>query len=158
MTKDNKIGQRQPLTEAQVMQIAREAIDCRDAIRRAEAAHGIGVPTRLPADNDVTAPIQPVVLDGKVVRFKRNNMVNHLYKWAAARGMGMNKLACLDFTPEDRMQFAQLIGYSVSGYGSLSYVTDESYRAAAAQAEALLATERHSVQHLPADDTEGGAL
>ena len=42
---------RQPLTEAQVMQIVREAIDCRDAIRRAEAAHGIGVATRLPADD-----------------------------------------------------------------------------------------------------------
>jgi len=30
-----------------------------------------------------------------------------------------------DFSQEDREQFAQLIGYSLSGFGELSYVSDE---------------------------------
>lgn len=42
----------------------------------------------------------------------------------------MNDLACMEFSQEDREQFAQLIGYSLSGYGDLSYVSDESYDAA----------------------------
>ncbi|GMV06748.1 MAG: hypothetical protein AMXMBFR53_30230 [Gemmatimonadota bacterium] len=35
------------------------------------------------------------------------------------------------FSVEDSEQFAQLIGYSLSGFGELSYVTDETYNAAA---------------------------
>jgi hypothetical protein len=42
----------------------------------------------------------------------------------------MNSLAEHDFSPEDREQFAQLIGYSLSGFGELSYVSDETYAAA----------------------------
>ncbi len=34
----------------------------------------------------------------------------------------MNDLAVKDFSDEDRCQFAQLIGYSISGYEELSYV------------------------------------
>lgn len=41
----------------------------------------------------------------------------------------MNKLAMLDFSKEDRQQFAQLIGYSLDGYGELSYVDDDAYGA-----------------------------
>jgi len=33
----------------------------------------------------------------------------------------MNMLALMPFTDEERSQLAQLIGYSVSGYGDLSY-------------------------------------
>ena len=36
----------------------------------------------------------------------------------------MNALACLPFSDDDRMQFAQLIGYSVSGGTGLSYFDD----------------------------------
>ena len=61
-------------------------------------------------------PIQPIV-DG---RFKKNAIVSHLLDWATERGMGMNELACIDFTKDDRQQFAQLIGYSLSGYGELT--------------------------------------
>jgi len=43
----------------------------------------------------------------------------------------------MDFSDEDRMQFAQLIGYSVCGYRDLSYVTGKSGKRAAKIAEAL---------------------
>ncbi len=43
----------------------------------------------------------------------------------------MNDLAIIPFDNEDREQFAQLIGYSLSGYGSLSYVSNDSYDTAA---------------------------
>lgn len=73
-------------------------------------------------------PIQPLVKDGHgVVRFKRNAIVRFLLD---AGPHDMNKLAVLDFSDEDREQFAQLIGYSLSGFGELSYVHDRTYDAA----------------------------
>ena len=80
-------------------------------------------------------PIQPIVLDehGKV-RFKENRIVRFLLDNGRH---DMNSLACGDFTQEDREQFAQLIGYSLSGFGELSYVSDETYDAAAKLAENL---------------------
>ncbi|MES2787657.1 MAG: DUF4406 domain-containing protein [Pseudomonadota bacterium] len=73
-------------------------------------------------------PIQPLITDQHgVIRFKRNAIVDHL-----AEGK-LNDLAVMDFAPEDLEQFAQLIGYSLSGWGNLSYVTDEAYQRAAAQ-------------------------
>lgn len=64
-------------------------------------------------------PMQPIVVakDG-VVRFRRNAIVEYLLD----RGpFDMNHLGRLDFPREDRAQFAQLIGYSVAGYGGLDY-------------------------------------
>ena len=78
-----------------------------------------------------THPIQPVEDDGTgVIRFKRNKIVRFLLDWATSRGCSMNELAMIEFTDEDRQQFAQLIGYSLSGYGELSYVSDEAYATA----------------------------
>ena len=64
-------------------------------------------------------------------RFVKNEIVAHLLDQG---GIGLNDLAVLPFSNEDREQFAQLIGYSVAGYQSLSYVSDESV----AQAELAL--------------------
>jgi hypothetical protein len=75
-----------------------------------------------------TVPMQPIVVAGGVTRFKANAIVIHLLQTHPT--CDMNKLAGMDFTDEDRMQFAQLIGYSVGGYAELSYVSDESYEAA----------------------------
>ena len=79
-----------------------------------------------PDVSDVTAhPLQPVVTDKLgTLRFKANAIVRFLSEGR------LNELATMDFSAKDRMQLAQLIGYSVSGYGTLSYVTDESYEAA----------------------------
>ena len=82
-------------------------------------------------------PIQPIYTTEKgVLRFKENAIVRHLLDWATERGMGLNEIACMDFSKDDRQQFAQLIGYSLSGYSELmSYVDDDAYNAAAKMAE-----------------------
>lgn len=76
-------------------------------------------------------PLQPLEHDNNgVLRFKENKIVRHLLDWAMPKGMGMNELARMNFSQDDREQFAQLIGYSLSGFGELSYVRDETYEAA----------------------------
>jgi hypothetical protein len=78
-------------------------------------------------------PIQPIEKDARgVLRFKPNKIVEHLLEHG---GIDLNKLAVMDFSREDREQFAQLIGYSLSGFGSLSYVSDETYAAAEAMSK-----------------------
>ena len=72
-------------------------------------------------------PIQPLVDDSGTLRFKRNAIVCYLLDNG---GLDMNELAGLSFSREDREQFAQLIGYSLSVFGELSYVSDETYAAA----------------------------
>ena len=70
-------------------------------------------------------PIQPIVTDEHgTLRFKTNKIVKFLLDNG---GFDMNDLSMMDFTDNDREQFAQLIGYSVSGFGSLRYVSDETY-------------------------------
>lgn len=64
-------------------------------------------------------PLQTIVRQkGGVYRFRENKIVSLLLR---AGPFDMNKLACMDFSDADHRQFAQLIGYSVSGYGGLSY-------------------------------------
>lgn len=77
-------------------------------------------------------PTQPLENDGNcVLRFKENKIVRYLLDNG---GISLNKIAMLNFPQEDEEQFAQLIGYSLSGFGSLSYVSDETYEAAAKSA------------------------
>ena len=45
----------------------------------------------------------------------------------------------MPFTNAERMQLAQLLGYSVSGYGDLSYASEQSVRTADAMSEQILA-------------------
>lgn len=76
-------------------------------------------------------PMQPIIKapDG-VYRFQANPIVRFLLD---AGPFDMNKIAVLPgITQEEREQFAQLIGYSVSGFGDLSYASDEVYDEAAA--------------------------
>jgi hypothetical protein len=76
-------------------------------------------------------PLQPLVThDQGIVRFKANEIIQFLLD---AGPFDMNKLALLKFSDEDREQFAQLIGYSLSGFSELPYVSDKTYKAAAAQ-------------------------
>ena len=73
-------------------------------------------------------PIQPLALDEhRILRFKRNAIVRFLLD---AGPHDMNALAVMPFSDEDRQQFAQLIGYSLAGYGDLSYVSEEAYQRA----------------------------
>ena len=71
-------------------------------------------------------PIQPFIRDKlKVRRFKENAIVQFLLNEGP---WDMNSLAKKDFSAEDREQFAQLIGYSVSGFADLSYVSSATWR------------------------------
>ena len=65
-------------------------------------------------------PIQPT-LGG---RFIPNRIVEKLLETST---LDLNDIARMDFNHQERMQLAQLIGYSVSGFGTLSYVDDETY-------------------------------
>ncbi len=70
-------------------------------------------------------PTQPLVYDRhRVLRFKKNRIVEVLL---ASGSLDMNKLAVMEFPDADRVQFAQLIGYSLSGFSELSYVSDRAY-------------------------------
>jgi hypothetical protein len=94
-------------------------------------------------------PIQPIVTDDKgVLRFKENRIVSDLLNFATGRGFGLNEIACRDYSREDRQQLAQLIGYSLRGYGELrSYVDDDAYGAAQLMANGLNEVEAR-IEHL----------
>jgi hypothetical protein len=78
---------------------------------------------------DLKHPFQPVGLDEHgVLRFKENEIVRYILDFG---NITLNDIAVKNFPREDRVQFAQLIGYSVSGFGELtSYVSDEDYETA----------------------------
>jgi hypothetical protein len=74
-----------------------------------------------------------------VIRFKENKIVRWLVD---SKRISMNELAMMDFPDEEREHFAQLIGYSVTGFGELCYVSDEAYNEAVSNREKLAATDR----------------
>lgn len=79
-------------------------------------------------------PMQPIVPDKHgTYRFKENAIVRFLLDEGKH---DMNTLAMMPFDKDDRMQFAQLIGYSVSGYGDLPYASTKSV----AKADEIVAT------------------
>lgn len=87
-------------------------------------------------------PMQPIEDDGNdVVRFKGNAIVRHLLDHG---GINLNNLAVLPFPREEWVQFAQLIGYSVSGFSELSYVHDEDPEG--------LRRLQHAARHRPGQD------
>lgn len=80
-------------------------------------------------------PMQPLAKDGQgVVRFRQNAIVSYLLDNG---GIDLNRIGLLGFSDEDATQFAQLIGYSLSGFHELSYVSDEDAHAASAEAKRL---------------------
>lgn len=82
--------------------------------------------------NQPKHPMQPL-LDDDGVRFQSNAIVCWMLDELRSFGIGMNEITCADFSQEDRCQFAQLIGYSLSGYHELPYVSD-SHALAASEA------------------------
>ncbi len=83
-------------------------------------------------------PMQPihVATDG-VIRFRGNAIVRLLLDWCSARGLTLNDLAVMPFSDDDFMQLAQLLGYSVSGFGDLSYADPDTVQKADAIAAEL---------------------
>ena len=73
-------------------------------------------------------PLQNFEFDEGYPRFIKNKIVNHLVE-----KYDLNDLAVEfggDEFREDWEQLAQLIGYSLSGFSELSYVSDDTYNAA----------------------------
>lgn len=94
-------------------------------------------------------PLQPLVRDAHgVVRFKKNAIVSYLLE---AGPFDMNSLAIMDFSNEDREQFAQLIGYSLSGFSELSYVSNRTFNAA--EDQPVHGKERQGAQMIDTDGT-----
>jgi len=81
-------------------------------------------------------PMQPVIRDEDgVFRFKKNAIVCALLDTGT---LDMNKIGWMNFSREDREQFAQLIGYSLDGASELQYVSDELLARAEAERTALV--------------------
>lgn len=81
-------------------------------------------------------PIQPVYVDPfGVHRFKKNAIVRYLLDKGP---FDLNHLALQDFSKEDHEQFAQLIGYSRSGFADLSYVSGRTWNRAARKKPIIL--------------------
>lgn len=97
-------------------------------------------------------PTQPLYIDEHgILRFKANAIVRYLLDHG---GIDLNKLAVLPFTDDDRQQFAQLIGYSLSGYGDLSYVTDDAYGIAARMHDHPDETENQAIVAYATDELD----
>lgn len=80
-------------------------------------------------------PMQAIVLDKHgTARFQQNEIVAHLVRTGA---VDLNKIAASGFSAEDQMQFAQLMGYSVSGFGDLPYADPLVVRVADQMVETL---------------------
>jgi hypothetical protein len=87
-------------------------------------------------------PLQPIALDEHgTARFKKNAIVDYLLE---AGPFDLNQLALMPFSTEDREQLAQLIGYSVSGFNELSYVSTAACEEANEKRDALIAREKES--------------
>lgn len=77
---------------------------------------------------DLKNPIQPLFEDENgTLRFKSNSIVEYLVREGKA---DLNQIAMMDFSQDDREQFSQLHGYSLSGFGGLGSTTNETYYAA----------------------------
>ena len=80
-------------------------------------------------------PMQPVIRDENGIhRFRANKIVEYLLDNG---GIDMNHIAATKFPKEDRMQFLQLIGFSVCGYCEFECVSDISYKEARRRSEQL---------------------
>ena len=91
-------------------------------------------------------PIQPILIDKNgEFRFKENAIVRYLIDNS---GIDLNRLAVIEFSNQDRQQFAQLIGYSLLGYSELSYVSGYAYEVAAKIAEDGLSETEARISYL----------
>lgn len=83
-------------------------------------------------------PMQPLVRDKNgTVRFKANKIIEWLFE---SSRLDLNMIATMGFSDEDNMQIAQLLGYSVSGFGDLSYADPKVVAAADKRAEKMVLT------------------
>jgi hypothetical protein len=79
------------------------------------------------SEDTLINPIQPTYTDDLgTVRFKPNSIVEVIFENCP---YNLTDLAKRHFTQTDREQFAQLIGYSVSGFNDLYYASTQTVEA-----------------------------
>lgn len=98
-------------------------------------------------DNLLPNPIQPTYIDHNgILRFKENAIARFLLDNG---GFDLNDLGRKDFSQTDREQFAQLIGYSVSGFSTLSYASTQTVEAIDwIVADPTISSDRARILHL----------
>lgn len=99
---------------------------------------------------DERHPMQQIYRDNQdTIRFRANKIVQYLFNTSRPE-INMNSLAELAakgrFSAEDQEQFAQLIGYSVSGFAELPYVNPETVKLADAVSELFFKSESEKTQ------------
>ena len=77
--------------------------------------------------------MRSIIKDSRgVIRFKANAIVN----WIVSSGrLNLNDILLDEYSIEDIEEFWQLMGYSVSEYGELSFIREETVAVADAIAE-----------------------
>ena len=70
--------------------------------------------------------MQPLMKDGKTVRFKPNHVVLKLLELAREHGIGLSEILLREYAQQDVEQFYQLLGYSLDMYEELSFISDKS--------------------------------
>ena len=79
--------------------------------------------------------MRPLVDVNGVIRFKRNAVV----RWLFEQGhFNLNRIPVDELPLEDVEEFWQMLGYSVSGYGELSFIRPETVAEADGAAEVIL--------------------
>jgi hypothetical protein len=82
-------------------------------------------------------PTQPIELDAYgVVRFQPNAILVYLFE---SKRLNLNDISIKRFPVEDMRQVWQQLGYSVSGYGDLSFADPGEVAVADAEAARLVA-------------------
>jgi hypothetical protein len=91
-------------------------------------------------------PIQPIAKDSNGYwRFKANAIIRYLCDEGL---IDLNAIATMGFSNDDQQQLAQLLGYSLNGYGELGYVDNEAYETAHLMAEKGLSEDKARIEHL----------
>lgn len=85
-------------------------------------------------------PMQPLQVIKGIIRFKENKIVSDILdSCRELGGLDLNKIAASSkYSQDDRIQLAQLIGYSLGGYVDLSFVDAKSADKAMKASGALL--------------------
>lgn len=73
---------------------------------------------------------QPLEDHGCGRRFRANKIVEELFSLYLRTTGGPNPIHSAEYSKEDKLQFAQLLGYSESSYRALPFITDEDLRRA----------------------------
>lgn len=103
-------------------------------------------------------PMQPLVTDDTgTIRFRENKIVRFLLEQGPFDLNSLVPMALKRFPVSDLEQFYQLIGYSVSGYGELSFIRPETVEKAdqkAADLRDALEQKEHDRKHTPSGKDE----